>query len=237
MLLHVDGEFGIAYPTHVASEGFKRFSVAHELGHYRLPGHVDAVLDSAGRHTSQAGFRSSNRYEREADDFAAALLMPTRLFKFACRGLGDGVAAIRELQDECQTSFEATAIRYVQTSREPVAVIRSCGCTIEYASLSQALKEFPDLEWLRPGSTLPICSETAKFNRNPVNVRERRIAKAESELQDWFNGSSCQTIVEEVVGLGQYEKTLTLLYNIQLPEEVENDDEELIESWKPRFRR
>ncbi len=44
MLIRVGNEFGIAYATHIDSEGFKRFCIAHEIGHYRVPGHIDAVL-------------------------------------------------------------------------------------------------------------------------------------------------------------------------------------------------
>ena len=44
MLLRVGEQFGICYPTHIPIDGFVRFSVAHEIGHYRLPGHVEAVL-------------------------------------------------------------------------------------------------------------------------------------------------------------------------------------------------
>ena len=39
-------------------------------------------------------------------------------------------------------------------------------------------------------------------------------------------------------GLGSYGKTLTVLYNIELPDEEEEDDERsLEESWTPRFRK
>ena len=43
MLLRRGNAFGIAYATHIDSTGFQNFSVAHELGHYFLRGHVDAV--------------------------------------------------------------------------------------------------------------------------------------------------------------------------------------------------
>jgi hypothetical protein len=40
------------------------------------------------------------------------------------------------------------------------------------------------------------------------------------------------------VGLGRYAKTLTVLYDIDLPEpEDEEDEDNLIESWTPRFKR
>ena len=33
MLLHFDGSFGIAYATYIDNDGFKHFSIGHELGH------------------------------------------------------------------------------------------------------------------------------------------------------------------------------------------------------------
>src|SRR5262249_43098151 len=58
MLLRRGNSFGILYATYIPSEGFQRFSVAHELGHYFLEGHPDAVLGPDGIHASSAGFTS-----------------------------------------------------------------------------------------------------------------------------------------------------------------------------------
>ena len=44
MLLRVGDDFTIVYAHHLHNEGYERFSVAHELGHYFLPGHIDHVL-------------------------------------------------------------------------------------------------------------------------------------------------------------------------------------------------
>jgi hypothetical protein len=44
MLLRHGDVFGILYATHIPSEGFQRFSVGHELGHYFLEGHIDHLL-------------------------------------------------------------------------------------------------------------------------------------------------------------------------------------------------
>ena len=237
MLIHVNGQFGIGYPTHVASEGFKNFSVGHELGHYRLPGHVDAVLDRRGQHYSRAGFRSADPFEQEADHFAAALLMPTKLFTSAARLAGDGLKAIKTLARECNTSLEATAIRYVQTSRDPVCVLRSKGKRIDYAFMSGPLKEFSGLDWIRKGALLPTGSVTDSFNADESNVELGVHIDGTSSLQDWFNGPYRQEVLEEVMGLGSYGKTLTLLHGMELPAGNEDDDEKLQEAWTPRFRR
>jgi IrrE N-terminal-like domain len=83
MLLRHGDTFGILYATHIPSEGYQRFSVAHELGHYFLDGHIDHVLPKDGVHASQAGFVSADPYELEADQFAAGLLMPAAAFRRA----------------------------------------------------------------------------------------------------------------------------------------------------------
>lgn len=237
MLLHVSGAFGIGYPTHVENEGFRRFSVAHEIGHYRLPGHFEAVLDEGGRHVSKAGFRdTTNRYEQEADQFAAALLMPSKVFAAAARRAGDGLEAIETLQGKCETSFEATAIRYAQTSREPVAVIRSESDTIDYAVMSSPLRDFQGIDWIRKGTPVPPDSVTAEFNANTAKVAQGRRAREQSCLQDWFNGPHRQEIIEEVIGLGSYGKTLTVLTGMESPDETEDDEGNLEESWAVHFR-
>lgn len=237
MLLHVNGEFGICYPTHLDNDGFKNFSVAHEIGHYRLPGHPDAIFDAQGRHVSHASFRSVDKYEQEADHFAAALLMPTKLFTAAAKRAGEGLNAIERLKGECVTSLEATAIRFAQTNRDPVAVIRSDGRTIDYAFMSGPLKDFPGLDWIRKGTPLPADCLTASFNTDKNNIEQAARAEGVSELQDWFNGSNQQEIVEEVIGLGSYGKTLTVLTGMESPDEVEDEDGDLEESWTPRFHR
>lgn len=50
--------------------------------------------------------------------------------------------------------------------------------------------------------------------------------------------ASARTKSVNVVGLGRYGKTLTVLYDIDVPDADEEEDEEsLIESWTPRFKR
>lgn len=239
MLLHVNGEFGIGYPMHIENDGFKNFSVGHEIGHYRLSGHVDAVIDSTGRHLSKAGFLSDDRYEREADHFSSALLMPTGPFSAELRRSGEGLDAVEKLARRCGTSLEATAIRYAQCAREPVAVIRSWGRSIDYAVMSDALKDFPGLDWIRKGEALAPETVTWRFNEHQANVRDAARNRGRSRLRDWFGDSNDQSVIEEVKGLGEYGKTLTVLIGITPPDESEDDDDEdrLEEAWTPRFRR
>jgi hypothetical protein len=237
ILLRHDRSFGILYATHLDNDGFKRFCVGHEIGHYRLPGHPDSVLVD-GMHVSHAGFTSDNRFELEADHFAAGLLMPSFLFDPAIDKAGSGLDAVEVLAGCCITSLTATAIRYAQRTPEAVAIVVSIGHSVDYCFMSDSFREIRGLDWLRKGSSLPRASVTYRFNDDASNVARGVRADGMSSLQDWFGGTLKADLCEEVMGLGGYGKTLTVLTASNLPdtEEIE-EEEELVDSWRPRFRR
>lgn len=217
-LMKVGDEFGIIYSTRFASNGFKRFTVGHELGHYFLDGHVQHLF-GAGQtlHHSVSGFLSGDVYESEADAFAASLLMPKSLFKNACEDAGQGIEAVKVLADICGTSLTATSIRYARLNTSPVAVICSVGQKVAFAFMSNALKARRNLTWIKKGAGLPPQSVTAVFNRNIANVHDAKCETGQSSLADWFHGDDLE-INEDVIGLGEYGRTLTVLWADSLPD-------------------
>jgi hypothetical protein len=243
MLLRHGDVFGILYATHIQSEGFQRFSIAHELGHYFLDGHIDYVLPKGSQvHTSHAGFVSGDPYELEADNFAAGLLMPDRPFKRALEKCEPGLATVESMGNLCRTSLTATAIRYAELTDDAVAVVVSTGLTIDYCRLSETIKSLRELTWPRKGCAVPMKTATAQLNRYPNRVERADRAAEEIDIMDWLGGVRSVKAQEEVVSLGGYGKTLTVLIcpsiQDQIDEEQDNDDEDsLIERWTPRFRR
>jgi len=238
MLIRVGNQFAIAYATHLENEGFENFSVGHELGHYYLPGHMDAVLPSGnGIHESRAGYASADRYEKEADGFSAGLLMPRHLFFPALEHAGTGLVAIESLAALCKTSLHATAIRYTQCTREPMAIIISKGKQIDHCFMSTSLQDTPGVEWIRKRDFVPQGTPTSAFNVDASKVSRGARGEGTSNFQDWFGGTRRVEIAEEVVGLGRYGRTLTVLHSIDLPEPEDDDEEQrLIDSWTPKFR-
>ena len=237
-LLRFGNDFGIAYATHIDNTGFQNFSVGHELGHYFMPGHVEAVLAHGEVHESRAGFRSSDRYEVEADHFAANFLMPEGLFSKAINRTGEGLGAIENLANLCVTSLTATAIRYMQCAGTPAAMVVSTGDRVDYCFMSDPLKEADGLEWIRKGQSLPSNTATARFNEDSDRILAGERTANTCGLQDWFGSDLEVEMTEEIVGLGNYGKTLTILTPKDMPdpEDIE-EEEEMLESWKPRFRR
>lgn len=236
MLLRDGSSFAITYSTFIKSVGFQHFSVAHELGHYFLPGHIDAVIGSDGTHRSHGGFLSEDHFETEADHFAAGLLMPRSLLTSAMRNAGCGLQAIKGLAEVCRTWLTATAIRFTEFSEDAVAIVCSTGDKINYCFMSESLKE-GGVPWLRKGQRLPSASATLEFNRDEQRVSRGETEEDASDLQDWFGGDISSPVTEEIVGLGRYGKTLTVLTAPELIQSMEGmrEDAELRDSWRPKF--
>jgi hypothetical protein len=242
MLLRHGDVFGILYATHIPSEGFQRFSVGHELGHYFLEGHIDHILPKDGIHESHAGFVSADPYELEADQFAAGLLMPDVPFKRALARHDPGLEIVESLATLCRTSLTATAIRYAELTDDAVAIVISTGPAIDFCFLSDAIKALPQLTWLRKGTPVPRNTATAKFNANPERVANSDRTEAEIDIMDWLGGTRSARATEQVVGLGRYGKTLTVLtcpsvQDATYQEDDGDDDAGLAERWTPRFHR
>lgn len=227
-LMRVGETFGIQYARNIPSEGFIRFTIAHELGHYFLPGHAEHLFPSGrGLHKSRSGFVSSDRYERQADYFASALLMPEIHFKKAVNRNGDGFAAIEKLASEFKTSLTATAIKYTKYSPDAVAVVVSSGRHIDYCFMSDRIRDLRGINWLKKGELVPQKSTTYEFNSSINNVENALKAEGVSDLDDWFDGAPQWEMNEDVIGLGSYGKTLTILYSTdEIDESDEYDDED-----------
>lgn len=245
ILVRAGNQFGILYATYVENDGFRRFSIAHELGHYFLEGHPEAVIRN-GRHVSRAGFVSKDRYEREADCFAAALLMPEDMFRAEMRRRDCGLDAIIAIADRAVTSLSATAFRFAELTRDAVAVILSEGPTIISCQYSDAMKGITPKGERMPvlyGSPLPKRTVTANLSGDRARVRNCERDETEIDISDWFGVGVRIRGAEEVIGLGRYGRTLTVIrcdvpskddYD---PKEEGDDDTYLVEVWTPRFRR
>jgi hypothetical protein len=103
--------------------------------------------------------------------------------------------------------------------------------------MSDALRDVDGIDWIRKREALPKNTPTFTFNQDARKVRQAAQVEATSNFKDWFGNRWNIEVREDVIGLGDYGKTLTVLYEIDIPDEGEDDEEEIIESWTPRFQR
>lgn len=234
LMLH-GSTFGILYSMSIPSDGFQRFTVAHELGHYRLPGHLEGLFINNGVHRSRSDFSSGDWYELQADHFAASLLMPASRFGEEIRRHGPGRQTIKALAQTFSTSLTSTAIRYARLTPDPAAIIVSKGDVVLYCFVSDALRDVRNI-YLPKGSPVPKGTITGRFNQNPANVAEAREEDGNLYLSEWFDQPATDfEVSEEVIGLGSYGRTLTVLHAPEIPEDGEDADPDHFTSDGKRF--
>ena len=185
---------------------------------------------------------SADPYELEADQFAAGLLMPSVPFKRVLDRHETGLAAIESLAGLCRTSLTATAIRYAELTDAAVAIVISTGPTIDFCFMSDSIKSLPQLSWLRKGTPVPHGTATAQLNAIARRVADGERAEADIDIMDWLGGVRSVRAIEQVVGLGNYGKTLTVITCPSVQDETYGDDdgedeEDLIARWTPHFHK
>lgn len=228
----------IIYSKEHNNPGFENFSVCHELGHYCLPGHPEEIVKQGGVHLSRSGFtEGGTSIEIEADHFASGLLLPAKLTEAFLGSSQIGLEGILALADAAECSRTAAAIRAAECSSYPIAIIVSAGQQIAYAFLSDGFKQLGKLAFLRKGSPLPETL-TKRFNADTSNVLSAKKQCGETRLGEWFGGPTGIELDEEVLGLGSYGFTLTVLSSetkLSQPDDEEDEEANLERSWMPRF--
>lgn len=111
----------IAINANIREPGRKRFTLAHELGHYVLPSHSRQSVTCRPAEIER-WTTGMSQPELEANRFAAALLMPKPLIMEALRP-EPSLEQARRIAAECQVSLTAAAYRLVELSTYPVAVV------------------------------------------------------------------------------------------------------------------
>jgi Zn-dependent peptidase ImmA (M78 family) len=101
-----------------------RFTLGHELGHFFIDDHRNALVAGASPHPSHCDHESDNPAEIEADLFAAHLLLPGARFSQTVRGSKKGIPAILDTSSQFGTSVTSTALRYLEEEFMPCTLLK-----------------------------------------------------------------------------------------------------------------
>ncbi len=156
-------------------ESRKRFTIAHEIGHYVNPTHRSSSPDGfrcSSTDMKISSFKPGDRHakmEMEANQFAIKLLLPeSRVRAFLRNRPGIDLEHILAISDSFEVSREATARRYIERLDEPVAVVFSQNGKIRYIIRNGS---FPRLSvW--NGAAIPSDCLSSKSNKEIGEVTE-----------------------------------------------------------------
>lgn len=211
----------------------RRFTIAHELGHFLLPLHgagAQCVKSDMGVLASNDANRAR---EAEANRFAASLLMPKALFQRDIRRLGTPETQhIVKLAGDYEVSKEAAARRYTDLCDHCCAVIFSRHGKFRHFCKT---KNFPFIDISRD-QPLPHQSISAAANSEPGQLSEW----SEAESTIWISEAGRlggKVLYEQYLDQANGYR-LSMLSIDDAPDESEPDeDEELEESWTPKFHK
>lgn len=120
----------------------QRFSIGHELGHFFLHKNKNLICPSHNVY-SNAFFESNTNPEKEADQFAADLLIPPFMLKSLLKPMEKiTFQTIKELAAKFQTSISATAIQIAKVNTHPIIIaVYGQNKFLHYSNKSNLLSE------------------------------------------------------------------------------------------------
>jgi IrrE N-terminal-like domain len=134
-----------------------RFSIAHELGHYFIESHRHYLLGGGISHGSRSEFRNDNTIEREADSFAASILLPRALAEREFNSEALSIDRIHDIAAGFKASILCTAFRAVRLSEDPCGLVGIRDGRIVWMFRSDSLVR----AGLYPKKTKDLVSHTA----------------------------------------------------------------------------
>ncbi len=136
--LVVFGQRGIiTVSTTIREVGRRRFAIAHELGHLEMHRSVSDLNLCLESDIEPRWRRREDDPEQEASEFASGLLMPENLFTPSCEKKKPSLGLVESMANEFVTSLTATAVRYVDLSRDLCAVVYSRARLIKWYRASR----------------------------------------------------------------------------------------------------
>ena len=197
----------ILYNSAVSSEGRKRFTIAHEFGHYILHRHDQSQFACGGDDIETANGNERD-IESEADKFASTLLMPFDDFRKQVDGQPISFDLLGHCAERYGVSLTATALRWTEIANQRAILVASRDDHMLWAKSNQAA--------FKSGAYFATRKNTIELPQNALahstNLMDVSVQKQSTRAQIWFpREPASMPLTEMTMVAGQYDYTLTLL--------------------------
>jgi IrrE N-terminal-like domain len=181
----------------------KLFTVAHEIAHFLLPGHGVSDLHCTSADINSWAGNVAREKEAAANKFAAELLLPSKLLYPIVNQRKATIALAQELAGEFGTSLTATALRCVELTEEPCALVCSESGEIKWSRKNSQFGKYI------PKSRLGVDSLAGELFIN----RSARSLSGEISTDVWTQSDDDKNTViwEDSILLDYYDSVLTIL--------------------------
>jgi len=187
--------------------GRRRFSIAHELGHFMLEHSTSGFLGCAEEWLTEFRETEAASLEAQANVFAVNLLLPEMLVRRRCEISPVDFRPVKELASDFQTSLTAAAIRFVEFSSEVCALVFSRGGRIVWSRKSSDFR-CPIRGWGQELSEYSIAVDY--FTKGRTHDRPEQV-DASAWLEGWMARRASE-VVEHSMVIPSIEAVLTLIW-------------------------
>jgi Zn-dependent peptidase ImmA (M78 family) len=204
-------DFGlIKINSSIKETGIKNFTIAHEIGHFWIS--RDRKIRKHGCTTDNiSSFKTSNKAEQEANEFAAELLMHKPWFSDFVRHREINMDLIKELANYFNVSLTAAAIRYAEIGKYPVAVIMSKDDKVAWSYIN----EYFPLKFIPRGYHLRKHSIAYDYFNGGELQDKSDLVPAGCWFSEDFNYKEDIYLWEHSLAMPGYNSVLTLLWQYE----------------------
>lgn len=182
ILIHGDMAV-ITINSNISFEAKKRFTIAHELGHYLLHREKTKLFNDDEISLTHWYYSNYGKEEMEANEFASELLMPSNLFSEECKGKIFDPRVIDYLAQRFQVSKTAAILKFVESGNYPVCVIYCSDKKMRWWKRSKDFRCYLKFESNQSPPTGSVASEL--FNSGTVYYGGNR--KQDIFKSVWFD--------------------------------------------------
>ena len=220
----------ILYNSAVRSAGRKRFTIAHEFGHYMLHTDQQDRFECSDADIETGGDRRN--IETEADLFASTLLMPLDDFRKQVASQPVSFDLLGHCADRYGVSLTAAALRWTEIAEKRAVLVASRDDHMLWAKSNNAAFKSGAYFQTRK-STIEVPRTSVAHSSNCVDTCQTETVKANV----WFAKEPDTTQVTVMTMVSEhYDYTLTLLLMPDAEWRVpQYDDEKPLEDTFDRF--
>ncbi len=197
----------IVFNSAVRSEGRKRFTIAHEFGHYILHRHIQDLFECCDGDI-ETGDGNKRDIETEADKFASTLLMPLDDFRKQVDGQPVSFDLLGHCAERYGVSLTAAALRWTEIAEKRAILLASRDDHLLWSKSNQAAFKSGAYFATRK-NTIELPQDALAHSNNNWDVG---IHMHSTRAQTWFTREPASMPLTEMTRVaGQYDYTLTLL--------------------------
>ncbi len=197
----------ILFNSAVRSEGRKRFTIAHEFGHYLLHRHRQSEF-ACGVDDIETGDGNERDIEAESDDFASTLLMPWDDFHRQVDGQPISFDLLMHCADRYGASLTAAALHWIEIAPRRAVLVASRDDHLLWSKSNQAAFKSGAYFATRK-NTIELPQDALAHTNNLLDVSAQ---EQSTRAQTWFPREPASMPLTEMTRVaGSYGYALTLL--------------------------